>query len=82
MRCDSAMASIYDESGLEIENVELLFTEEGSILFVNYLTYEWRWRHCVCMFAYILLYSDIYTQFVAVYTQYLIVHRQYFVVHY
>jgi len=29
MRCDSAVASIYDESGLEIENLEVLFTEEG-----------------------------------------------------
>ena len=30
MRCDSAIASIYDESGLEIENVEMLFTHEGT----------------------------------------------------
>ena len=29
MRCDSAIASIYDEVGLEIENVEILFTHEG-----------------------------------------------------
>ena len=29
MRCDGAIASVYDESGLEIENLEVLFTEEG-----------------------------------------------------
>ena len=29
LRSDSGIASIYDESGVEIENAELLFTEEG-----------------------------------------------------
>ena len=29
VRCDSGIASIYDEAGVEIENAELLFTEEG-----------------------------------------------------
>ena len=29
MRDDSAIVSIYDESGMEIENLETLFTEEG-----------------------------------------------------
>lgn len=29
LRVDSGIASIYDEAGLEIENAELLFTEEG-----------------------------------------------------
>ncbi len=31
MRCDSAIASIHDETGLEIENAEILFTHEGII---------------------------------------------------
>ena len=30
MRCDSGIASICDESGLEIENAEILFTHEGT----------------------------------------------------
>ena len=29
MRDDSAIASIYDDSGMEIENLEILFSEEG-----------------------------------------------------
>ncbi len=29
MRRDSAIASIYDETGIEIENAEILFTQEG-----------------------------------------------------
>ena len=37
MRCDSAMAAIYDESGLEIENIEMLFTEEGMVTKVHVL---------------------------------------------
>ena len=32
MRYDSGIASIYDEAGVEIENAELLFTEEGNSL--------------------------------------------------
>ncbi len=31
MRFDSAIASICDESGLEIENAEILFTHEGTV---------------------------------------------------
>lgn len=34
MRCDSAIASVYDESGLEIENLEILFTEEGIRIYL------------------------------------------------
>ena len=30
MRCDSAIASVYDDAGQEIENCELLFAEEGN----------------------------------------------------
>ena len=30
LRFDSVIASIYDEAGLEIENVEILFTPEGT----------------------------------------------------
>ena len=30
LRCDSAIASVYDETGQEVENAELLFTEEGK----------------------------------------------------
>ena len=30
LRYDSAVASIYDEAGVEIENAEVLFTEEGE----------------------------------------------------
>ena len=29
LRVDSAFACIYDEAGLEIENLEMLFTHEG-----------------------------------------------------
>ncbi len=29
LRVDSGIASIYDDTGVEIENAELLFTEEG-----------------------------------------------------
>ena len=32
MRTDSAIASIYDEEGKEIENAEFLFTEEGKTI--------------------------------------------------
>ena len=35
MRCDGAIASVYDESGLEIENLEVLFTEEG--MYIHFL---------------------------------------------
>ena len=31
MRSDSGIASVYDEFGVEIENAELLFTEEGQL---------------------------------------------------
>jgi hypothetical protein len=36
IRCDSAIASIYNEAGLEIENVEILFTPEGAYMFKAY----------------------------------------------
>ncbi|XP_064383534.1 uncharacterized protein LOC135332129 isoform X2 [Halichondria panicea] len=36
MRCDSGIASICDESGLEIENAEILFTHEGAYFFKAY----------------------------------------------
>ena len=32
LRCDSAIASICDETGVEIENAELLFTKEGHFM--------------------------------------------------
>ena len=32
LRCDSAVASIYHEGDLEIENCEILFTQEGSYI--------------------------------------------------
>ena len=32
LRSDSAIASICDEAGVEIENAELLFTEEGHFM--------------------------------------------------
>ncbi len=39
MRTDSAIASVYDEDGKEIENSELLFMEEGvskiQLCFIN-----------------------------------------------
>ena len=36
MRYDSAFASIYDDSGLEIENAELLFMDQGVLVFRAY----------------------------------------------
>ena len=30
LRCDSAVASIYNESNTEIENCEIMFTHEGN----------------------------------------------------
>lgn len=36
MRCDSAFASIYDDDGLEIENAELLFMDQGVLVFRAY----------------------------------------------
>ena len=36
MRYDSALAGIYDESGLEIENAELLFMDQGVLVFRAY----------------------------------------------
>ena len=40
LRVDSGIASIYDEAGLEIENAELLFTEEGLQLIINFHNYN------------------------------------------
>lgn len=43
MRCDSGIASIYDDSGVEIENAELLLTEEGDTpIFDHYIS-------CTCV---------------------------------
>ena len=36
LRYDSAFASIYDDSGLEIENAELLFMDQGVLVFRAY----------------------------------------------
>jgi len=38
LRHDSAFASIYDESGLEIENAELLFMDQGILVYRAYST--------------------------------------------
>ena len=35
-RADSAFASIYDEQGVEIENSELLFTDQGVYVYKSY----------------------------------------------
>ena len=35
VRCDSAFISIYDASGTEVENAELLFCEEGTFTHVS-----------------------------------------------
>ena len=42
MRCDGAIASVYDESGLEIENLEVLYTEEGM-----YALSSWFVQSCI-----------------------------------
>ena len=34
VRCDSAFISVYDASGTEVENAELLFCEEGAHTYV------------------------------------------------
>lgn len=36
VRCDSGIISIYDETGIEIENAEILLTQEGVYLFKAY----------------------------------------------
>ena len=36
MRCDSAVASIYNESSTEIENCEIMFTHEGTMHLCTY----------------------------------------------
>lgn len=36
MRYDGAFASIFDDTGLEIENAELLFTDQGVLLYRAY----------------------------------------------
>lgn len=46
MRCDGAIASVYDESGLEIENLEVLFTEEGMYIII---LSSWYVLVCTCI---------------------------------
>ncbi|XP_065897600.1 uncharacterized protein [Dysidea avara] len=36
LRCDSAVASIYNESNTEIENCEIMFTHEGAYIYKAY----------------------------------------------
>ena len=48
MRCDSGIASIYDEAGLEMENAELLFTPEGACMIIKCSTSS-RFLCAVCL---------------------------------
>lgn len=62
MRCDSAIASVYDESGLEIENLEVLFTEEGMSnkhgMYYTHACTDLSGTDVMCVFVQVLISSN------------------------
>lgn len=65
MRCDGAIASVYDESGLEIENLEVLYTEEGMYALSSWFVHVYFTHTCVdlssvlCVFVQVLISSSL-----------------------
>ena len=51
VRCDSAFISVYDASGTEVENAELLFCEEGTHVCQASIV-QWRVNSSSCLYIY------------------------------